>query len=658
MKITQVKLKNIKSFHGECSFDLSGTTQINTISGVNGSGKSTLFKSIVLAQRIFFERQVNSEKNDELIQIELSNFFTSKDSSISIKFEVVKNDEVKEVQFSVKCSCINKDKAQYEFVATSEDIRLIEEYWSISNPKKLIVYVESNKRISEADYTHESIALKATTGNELALEYIYRPESIFESIYERLIKDYIRERLIPNKPRRDLPFVAAKVFTHHLLPYLTVSNFTGIEKDNQFILQVKSDASRDRRVGGSMYDARSLSSGEKALFYIFYFVCSIPNIGMLIIDEPENNLHENLLNDFVRLLNEICQKPDFGSLICEIAIANNEKLGQAVPSQLKASYRNQNLSQVYLLTHSKNLIYNNFSVGNNYVMKGGLVPIEYDNCEEVFRSIGLSRVYSKILFVEGETDNQLLEKVLSPYNIKIKPLGGASEVIDTFKKLSRVYVELRDVNFCFLIDRDTRNDNDILTLRAKDESRFEKHFIILDRHEFENYFLDASIYLDLYGRHSSLFPELTSPSLEEIQQSIKSIADSQKQRVVKKYLQNLNQKSFGSLKVATSGKDLPVDSEANYEGYIENALRDDSIAGVREILKANYSVAMQAVSEWEDKWISLCDGKVVFNSYVNTLVQSFGVNQKRLVKEVVQIALQERGSSASSVVNEILRRFN
>lgn len=659
MKIRSVKLKNIKSFQGDHSFDLSETSHINTISGVNGSGKSTLFKSIILAQRVFFERQRPVEENDKLINVELSNFFTSKSSSITIEFEMVEDSESSLAQFSVVCVELNKDSADYKIIANEEDIKSIEKYWSIKNPKKLIVYIESNKRITEADYSHENIALQASTGNELALEYIQKPENIFESIYERLIKDYIRERLIPNKPRKDLPFVAAKVFTHHLLPYLRVRNFTGTVKENQFILQVKSSGSGDTRNGsGSMYDARGLSSGEKALFYVFYFICSIPNIGMLVIDEPENNLHENLLNDFVRLLDQICQKPDFGKLILEIAKQNEESLGMAVPNQLKSSYKNQDLSQVYLLTHSKNLIYNNFSIGNNYVMDGGLNPIEYDNCEEVFRSIGLSRIHSKILFVEGKTDNQLLETILSLHNIKVKPLGGSAEVIKTYEKLSNVYAELRDVDFCFLIDRDTRDSKDLLSLKAANEMRFEKHFIVLEKHEFENYFLEAKIYNQLYTQHTTLFPQLTAPSLESLKNNIKEIADQHKHLVIKKHLQNLNQKSFGELKAATSSKDLPINSEGDYAKYIEAALREESIVKVKTTLKENYKVAESYVLDWEKNWDSLCDGKVVFSSYISTLVKSFGVTHKRLVKEVIQIALNNPEYSAYSVVKDILKRFS
>jgi AAA15 family ATPase/GTPase len=652
MKIKKVYLKNIKSFKGECEFDFTNSLTINTISGINGSGKTTLFKSIIIAQRLFFYEQAkDNEYFLKAISDDLLNYFVSDNSHIKIVFDLSGSGLYPE--FTIKCSGLGVDKVNWDFVCNDSDLSIIKENWNLESPKNLIVYVESNRYINEGDFLHEGVSLKnSANGGDLAADYLFYPDKLFSSIYERIIRDYLRERVIPNKPRKDLPHVASKVLIHKILKYIQISNFTGIAKENQFILQ----ASPSRKGASGLYDVRNLSSGEKTIFYIIHFICYVKNIGMLIIDELENNLHENMLSEFVLLLKNICESKDFGSLVSKISAENNDKLGDKLAAQITAFYSQHELAQVYLLTHSKNLIYNNISTGSNYVIDGRLKQINYDDSEEILRSIGLSVITNKILFVEGKGDNKLLESLMAPHNIKVRALGSCEEVIDTYSKYLKIKEGIRDVQFCFMIDKDTRSDEEIARIRATDESSFDKYFIVLERHEIENYFLEPSIYVDLYNNHHSLFPDIMTPSFDDIQSQIRLVADKYKAKVIQKTLQNLNQKSFGKLKAASS-KAVPINGKTEYDTFVDGVFSGEEFNSTVDNIKSNFKFAKDSVKNWNEDWVNLCDGKAVFKEFINSLVSKLGVNHPRLMSEAASIALNAKNSEASKLLSSIFKRF-
>ncbi|MBJ6116905.1 AAA family ATPase [Pontibacter sp. BT310] len=654
MKLKTLNLKNIKSFVGEREFDFSESAKINTVSGINGSGKTTVFKSIILAQKIFFAEQVNSFVSTKIdYSKDLQNFFINSNSYIKLEFEIY-DTTLKTASFTIKCIERKKENVSVRLDGIPEEVELIKKFWNIKSPTNLIVYIDSNRNILESDFSNENIQLKQSDSNDLALEYISHPEKIFYSTYERIIRDYIRERVIPGSPRADLPHIVSKILIRDILNYLTISNFTGLIKKNQFTLQVK----RNEGSKGNSYDLRNLSSGEKTLFYIYHFICYVKNIGMLIIDEPENNLHENMLSKFVISLNDICNNESFADYIIGTAQKNDFAIKPNFAKQIKSFYKNHNLSQVFLLTHSKNLVYNNFTLGKNYVINDTLSLVDYDNYEKVLREIGLSKIINKVLFVEGKTENEILESILSPHNIKVKSLGGCSEVIETYKRYLKINREIRDVQFCFLIDRDTRTEADIDNIRSKDEVFFDEHFIVMDRHEIENYFLEAKMFYELYSKHKIGYSGIKVPLEKILEQRIKGIADNHQEKVLRKRIQNLNQNSLASIKLAISNKSLLIDSKFDYDNHIDTVFKLDNLKVTVEIIKENYNSIEEIKSNWNTEWINLCDGKVVFNEFIREVSNELEIQTKRAKKELVEIGLGSKKYEVSKIVDTILLKLH
>jgi hypothetical protein len=653
MKLNSLTINDIKSFNGIRTFDFSASDKINTVSGINGSGKTTVFKSIILAQKIFFAEQINKE-TDRIIDYtkDIANVFSKVNSFIRLEFRL-NNSESELASFTIRCVQKKKEFVKVELEGSDNHLQLIRTFWDIKSPTNIIVYVDSNRNIHEEDFSNENIRLSQNDNIDLAIEYVSQPEKFFSSTYERIFKDYVRERIIPSTPRHDLPHYISKIFIHNIIDYLKITNFTGIERNNQFTLLVKKES------GGrsNSYDVRNLSSGEKTLFYIYHFLCYVKNIGMLIIDEPENNLHENMLSRFVHSLNEICTDEHFSELISKIAKKNKESFTAKVSRHVRSYYKEHKLSQVFLLTHSKNLVYNNFAVGKNYVLDNELKIIDYDNHEKILREIGLSKIINKVLFVEGKTENEMLESIFSPYNIKVKSLGNCEAVIETYKRYMKIQDEIRDVQFCFMIDQDTRSEQEINSLRSSDESFFDEHFIVLARHEIENYFLEAKMFHELYKKHKSSYPTITIPAEKDIEAKIFTFATAEKERVLRKRIQNLNQKSLAAVKLAISGKELPIDSINSYTDHIDQVFERAALKGTIDTIKNNYDSIDFVNKNWQNDWKKLCDGKVVLNKFISAIAPELGITSKRAKKEIEEIGLKSSTSEVGEVIRQILGKL-
>lgn len=648
MKVKSIILNDIKSFAKATNFDFSQSDKINTVSGINGSGKTTVFKSLILAQKLFFSKVFNLSLNNSE---ELLNYFNNTNSTITLVFVF---EDGEERTFSLKCINRTKEYAEINLIITDSDKEKIIENWNIESPKNLIIYIDSNRNIFEENFSNEDINISSNDSKSLLLDYITQPDKLFNTTYERLIKDYIRERIIPSTPRTDLPHYTTKILLHNILDYLEFSNFTALERKDQFIMQVKTGDKKKKNI----YDLRNLSSGEKTLFYVLHFICYVKSIGMLIIDEPENNLHEDMLTKFINMLSEVTLEENFSEMIFRCANNIKHTISPNLKKQIINYYKDHKLSQTYLLTHSKNLIYNNFTIGKNFVINKCIALIDYENHEKILREIGLSKIINKVLFVEGKTENEILQTILSSQNIKIKTLKNSYDVVETYKKYYSIHSLIRDVQFCFLIDRDTRDDSNINDIRNLDPGFFDNHFIILQRHEIENYLLDSTVIHNIYKRHNELNDEILIPTIEVIDEIIKDVADKNQEIVLRKTLQNLNQNSLSEIKLAISTKTLIVDNKTEYESYVKEVFNSDTIEITKQKIIDNFDVLNRIINDWEENWLSLCDGKIVLHQVKSKFARDLQITSERFIKELIKQVQNKKSHEFNNVINSIIKILN
>lgn len=644
MKIKKIQLNNVKSFESviECEFDEN--TPIFSISGRNGAGKSTILKSAYLIQKAYFSKLLGEEYWDEFDK-EVSRFLNSNDSYINLTMFEDK-DEVTLTLFvekqKVKLDCNNDE--------------FLKKYWNLKSPENLILYIDASKSFSEKTLQFNELNIADNSKVELAIEAILRPEQLFSGIYRQLVKDHVHGRLIPSKPDRLLYFrVASKMFTT-LIPNVELRNFSGKHKEGEFVLLGKANADKRK----PLYDVREFSSGEKALLSTLSFLCISKSVCALFIDEPENHFHENLLLEFISLLYALCEN---GGLL-GWATKENESGGSLNLKEewLEKEYKDHELNQVILSTHSKTLIYKIFTMGKNFIVSDRVKEINYEDAENDLRELGLSTIHSKVLLVEGTGDHESLETILQGKNINIKPLGGSKEVIETFKKLVAVKKHIRDMKFVFLVDSDNKPDEYFNKIRNLDPSFYDESFIKLSKHEFENYLLDENVFKTVIDHYVNFSGEDEKQlSSQEIKEKFKEFAKSSLPQVYKKetsLVLNHKIETFFADKL-WGNKSFKWDNKDKIVTQInDNVLDVNSIQSLASELKASISSVFEMYEvDNDNNLINRCDGKQVFGKAAGYFAQYSGVENKAFKKAIYRNAVISDGSELTLLVKDILIRF-
>lgn len=644
MKIKKLQLNNVKSFDSEIECEFDENTSIYSISGRNGAGKSTILKSAYLIQKAYFSILLGSQFWKEF-EAEARRFLNSSDSYINLTmFEV--DEEVTLTLFidnqKITLDCNNDD--------------FIKRYWNLNSPENLILYIDASKGFSEETLQFNELNIADNSKIDLAIEAVLRPEQLFSGIYRQLVKDHVHGRLIPSKPDRLLYFrVASRMFTT-LIPNVELKNFSGKHKEGEFVLLGK--ANIDKRK--PLYDVREFSSGEKALLSTLSFLCISKSVCALFIDEPENHFHENLLLEFISLLYALCEN---GGLLGWATRENESGGGLNLKEEwLEKEYKDHQLNQVILSTHSKTLIYKIFTMGKNFIVTDELKEINYDDAENDLRELGLSSIHSKVLLVEGTGDHESLEYILKGKNINIKPLGGSKEVIETFKKLAALKEHIRDMQFVFLVDSDNKPNEYFEKIRGLDVKFYDESFIKLSKHEFENYLLDEKVFSTVVNHYLSYSGEEDKQvSTQDIKLKFKEFANSSLPKLYKKeasLMLNHKIESFFANKL-WGNKSFNWENKDNIVTQINDSVLD--IASIQNLafdLKESITSVFDAYElEDENTLIDRCDGKQVFGKASAYFAKHSGIDNKVFKRAIYRNAFMLDDSQLTILVKDILRRF-
>lgn len=657
MKFVKISLNN-SIVLGTNDFEFDDSVDINTISGINGSGKTTLFKSVILVQKAYFVQQIESEGAcydfpyedyfDEVAK-ELFDILQNEKGFIKLILRVYRNDlnaaellqtwgEDKSTYQDIEVTLISKNVLEnddsskrraldWEISISEWDNTILETFWNLKSPRQIIVYFPADRKVLEKNVTFNDVKIVKDNSVSRALNVIMNEESLYDTLYERMINGYVRERLVPSKSGQanELAyFYKSKKEFSYLMPDITINNFSGNVIPDQFILLAKMDK-------GKKYDVRHFSSGEKLIWYSQLLLNYFDSTSLIIYDEPENHLHENLLWKFTYFLKDKCQ-----------GVEND-------------------LSQVFLLTHSKNLIYNTFRSGKNYYIDDmKLIELSYDNCEEDLRKIGISYINEKVLFVEGKSDVKILEECLEPYNITVKALDGCTEIIKTYESIQKIHQYLHGNQIVFMIDRDTRSDDDIDDIAKADPDFFKKHFIVLERREIESYFLEPSYFCGALGDlQKKLNPDQEPITEEGIEKRIRKFADDNRQDTEKAYLNGLLHSQLKEADDLIQKKNIPIGSKDEFSKYLDSVFNGDKFKSKVDEMRADYSAMQDMYSDekWNKDWKSICDGKSVYHSLIGELVSEIGIEHSRLHNQVVEYALKSQKGPVNNLVFEILSKF-
>lgn len=638
MRIIDVKLKNIKKFINEQIYKFDESEAVNTISGKNGSGKSTIFESVLLCQKAYFVKIISTlskSDNKEKINIfelaaevnsSLEKIMVGKDAyiEINIRFSIEdfanKNDakkyiatgsrnDVEEYDVQIRTKTFYRNGNLYWDVEVNEGKNqgLLNEFWNLQNPSQIIVYLDADKNVYEEDFTYHKISMLSNQEVNPIVQFVLQSKSIYQNMYDIMMNAYVYQRINPQTPKKDLFVTESKKMYQDLISNIEITNFSGKEKKDQFVLISKNE---------QKYDARNLSSGEKLIWYSLLIMNYVKKIGVLIIDEPENHLHEQLAWEFVLFLRRIAQQKE-----------------------------DLNIEQIFLITHSKNIIYNNFTTGKNYIINndGNMLLIEKENGEDILRSCGISYIDDRVLFVEGKTESEHLLKLCEMNNVRIRQLSNSAEILKVYECLLKVKELVYTPKFIFVIDRDTRNEEEIQRLSSTDPEFFNKHFAVLPVQEFENFLLDEVLITDKVNS----FLQLTGENLKqesEILAIMKKYADDSLPDTKKKYLNNIIREDIKIFTSLVKQCEINIESKGEYEDYIESIFSGEQFNLISKKIKEEYNIMMKQYDalNWGIEWKKICDGKRVFSQTVSKIAMEIGISSSNLSKMIFDAQIQNK----------------
>ena len=611
MKIKSIYLENIKKFGSAGKiFNFSKNSKIHTISGVNGSGKTAIFKAIQVFQKLFFLNQDENYSLHEIywssIEKEILRLISSEKAVVDIVFDI--EDYSHHLILNIEK---NNDIVTYEFESkTPNAYGALHEIWDLNDPKCIVSIIEAGKTFSGfgVDFENIKIQSKKNSQKNYYIQAIFEPENILKNIYEKTVIDHIQYRLDPSR-KYDYFRVANKAIKT-IIENLEVSNISATKVDGKVVILGRS--SKD----SIPFDIEDFSAGERTLYLTLLFIFNFPNLGILIIDEPENHLHESLLGKFYNLLLNISLSDSINGWATQLdkdaVLSCGEKL-----------------EQLFLVTHSRSLIYSNINYGECLVFnKDNLESTSNTEIEAGLRAAGVSTILTKTLFIEGSSDLNLIESYFIQKGIRVVALGNCTEVIEYFKKIAGVKNSIHGAAFCFAIDSDNRVKSDIEEIRAFDKDFFEQSFVVLERHEIENYLIDQKLLLDCVNPIKIAIGEneMREGGLLAI---FKTEAEALKNQSMSKYI--ASGLSMAVKELITNNITDTRKIATKFDGIIFDHVTDETIISLEArkiVLKEDFE------KSWDADWMRLVDGKSFLGRVIGRISADIGIKPSKLEKMI------------------------
>lgn len=668
IKFLSITITRIKGFNEKFPANFSKEKNLYTVSGANGSGKSTVLRSLVLAQKAFFLTQL--DQGSELykrywgrVDDEIRRYVRDDKSSICVNFSI----NGSEGQLVLSGDVIKG------WTVSGTKLEELKKFWDIKNPTSIILYLDASKSVSEEEIRYTSLNMSDLGIETLAIRCIFTPQHAFSEMYRQTIQDYIVERLSPSSPPRTVYQSIAKSIFHELLGGVAIANFSA-RLDQQVTLLAR----RILPQKSGSFDIRELSSGEKTLYFTLSYLFLANTVGCLIIDEPENHFHEDLLIKFVKFLGNILGAGSLAEYLKMTGLINvgedsaegNVEPGivqkQKIAKKTEDYYSKHKLSQVFLLTHSKTLIYHAFSIGKNYVIRNQGKKHEWAllaevSAESTLRELGLSSTLHKILFVEGKSDSALLSHALAASNVILRPLDGSGAVKDMFRRLHEIRSEVKGISFGFLIDSDDKAPGYIDQLRKINPHFFDSCFCLLKTHEIENLLLDAKVFSKTIDAERSTLVTTPLPTAEEIQAklvefgkrgiftSFKKAVNSQIEMDV---LSLLAPKIWGN-------KSLKYEDTTELNSSLNVVLPAGLEVELKSIIANSAEKAKERFFDISDtELLARCDGKQALSLAASYFAAFCKVDKDRFLQQLYATAINDKTTELGKVVERLEEIFS
>jgi len=617
MKIRKLKIKNYKCI---VELEMEDIPDMVVIAGPNGSGKSALLEAIG-----FFKESVGPYYGSKQIPDAVN--INADFAEIEIGFEITDTEKeflkktyninIAERLVEQNISLVGKIKIlkNGQIVQEKVDSGLSQllRYFNPDSEVGIIEYISPHRRLPERRITNISLA-PFSLEQEKQFRF-YNVDSKFNQL-----KEYLAA--LEMKGLQEFKKTGNKVDYLQNIKEL----FADFFEPKQFV-EVEISGSQVNywvNTPWGKHDIDSLSSGEKEVLMIFA------------------NLHKlNLKNSIV--------------LYDEPELHLNAALERKVINQLRKIGLN---NQFFVTTHSAEIVDSvpyeelfkiNFYKGGNQIRR-----ISEDREKiEIFKSLGanvnLQLISEKVVFVEGDSDKEVLETLFPEYRKRISFIQtqGVSSLMGINQKVADLLEQASKYSSFYLIrDRDFLTDQQIEELRRQYNNRI----YVWKRFHIENYFLDSNLIFSVLKD----LRNLTFKDEQSIEKELLKIANELKEQLIADWINYELTREIGRLDFKVGGDGI---LEEKMVARINEKLRKlNTQLSDKEVKKRFFEKRKEIENRWRiGEWKILCPGRNILKRFTSRLNGINYLNFRNLLitkmkkfskipedfKEVIRFILQE-----------------
>lgn len=300
--------------------------------------------------------------------------------------------------------------------------------------------------------------------------------------------------------------------------------------------------SRDCTNSNELYNGHEMSDGERAVFYFIGQVLSASKDSLIIIDEPENHLHNSIISKLWNLLEEA--RPDCVFLY--------------ITHNLDFALRSKRSVLIWVKDMPSKDKWNYVFINEDDDDKFDSLQLQMLGCRD------------KIVLVEGNENSYdcKIYRALFP-NCKIIPVESCSkvkELVRSFNSKNSNLLKNGAVKVYGIVDRDRMNDSEVAKLNKE-------NILVLNVAEIENVFLLTDVISLVATQQEKKHDEIQN-IITKCQSKIFKLLEAEKTNQCNLYLKN---ELLNKIEIEVLNKKITEQNKSPdfYKGLLENLIKSD-----------------------------------------------------------------------------------
>lgn len=596
MQIIALEVINFKVIR---HLQLESIPQLVVIAGPNGSGKTALFDALRLFKEAIGSYSLGRDKSSQsariLQQIGPAITLGEQQATITVSIRLstrerrilaVPDEHPGILTESIRIwrTSVGSEEVSPTYPLSSADRgffhRLFTETYLTGGELGIVDHIGADRQIAYGTDIH-GLTFSFSRAEEELQNLVLTSENKFNNLAQdiitmRFLDMQERERGVDN-PRNYIRGIR-DVFQHFLpdKEFLDIELPHGLSSPPRILV----------RSGGIEHDISQLSSGEREILMTYTHLEKLRPTGSIILfDEPELHLHPALQRRVIAHLQKLIER---GS------------------------------NQIWVITHAEELV-NATEFESLFAMTGrgasAALPVRdraarIGLLEHLGAGVGLQLTSPRILFLEGESDAELLPLFFKtlPVGISLVNTSGKGSLMRLTETAMRLLEEtIKDGQFFLVRDLDVEDDPSVLDML---QNRYEGHFFVWDRYHIENYLLDSeAIYHYLVDEPDIKF---TPVSVQDVSRELRIIADERRDSVLAKHIEARLNRSIRRRIVLNVKDGLMLSLAKAAEAYRERTARTLEVTMVEQLYN---EVNAELIAKWDAEWKALCIGRDVLKEY-------------------------------------------